>query len=339
MPILNPPGAPTGNLVTQDVYSISRYLNDPTFVYRDLATLADQMFVSNKVLRGQFYTDDGSIIYEQIESIYAGATPGAVSPGGEYPLAPIPTGPAQIGTTTKWGLDTIITDESINRQRIDAYQKAMIKLANSMVLQIDGIGMSTIQGAISTQINAGASEMGGSAPAGGAEWSGANARILRDLLFAGQTIRAQKQGYTPDTVLCDLQTFAVIISDPNLAARLPRENLGADGASAMPAMAGLDTLLEAHMAGMRILSSVQFTEPYCAVLDSKVFGAFVDERLPAPGYTGGATGVADSDSAFRSMIQVKSMREDGTDRWRVRARRVTTPIVIEPLAACEIVGI
>ena len=68
-------------------------------------------------MRGQFFTDDGSIIYEQIESIFAGASPQSVAPGGEYPLAPIPTGPAQIGTTVKWGLDSIVTDESINRQR------------------------------------------------------------------------------------------------------------------------------------------------------------------------------------------------------------------------------
>lgn len=39
------------------------------------------------------------------------------------------------------------------------------------------------------------------------------------------------------------------------------------------------------------------------------------------------------------MIQVKTMREDKNDRWRIRARRVTTPIIIEPKAIVQIEGV
>ncbi|WP_260745620.1 hypothetical protein [Mycobacterium sp. SMC-2] len=74
MPFLQPPGFPTGNLATQDVYSISRYLNDPTMVLRALRTIADQIFIGNKILTGQLYTKDGAAIYEQIESIFAANT-------------------------------------------------------------------------------------------------------------------------------------------------------------------------------------------------------------------------------------------------------------------------
>jgi len=68
-----------------------------------------------------------------------------------------------------------------------------------------------------------------------------------------------------------------------------------------------------------------------------VFGAMVDERLPAPGYVGSQSdGSADDDG--RSMIQVKTMREDKNDKWRIRCRRTTTPIVIEPKAGVQITG-
>ena len=81
------------------------------------------------------------------------------------------------------------------------------------------------------------------------------------------------------------------------------------------------------------------SEPYCAVLDTTVFGAMVDERLPAPGYAGSQSPDGTVDDDGRSMIQVKTMREDKQDRWRIRCRRTTTPIVIEPLAGVEITGI
>lgn len=345
MPILNPPGAPTGNLATQDIYSISRYLNDPTFVYRALATIADQMFVGTKVLKGQFFTDDGSIIYEQIESIFANGNPQGVAPGAEYPLASIPTGPAQIATTVKWGLDTIITDESINRQRINVLEKAFIKLANSLVQQVDDVIMSVVQSAITQQFNAGSPTLTGATPGSGttpSAWNGDGSNkptIMRDVMYATQIIRGQKQGYSPDTVLCDLQTYAAVIGDPTIAPTLPREDMGSANVGEAPVLQGINSGLGTRLFGMNWLASPNLpSSPYVAVLDSKVFGAMVDERLPAPGYTGVQSGAGDDEDG-RSMIQVKTMREDDVDRWRIRARRTTTPIVIEPLAAVEIVGV
>ena len=334
MPILNPPGFPSGNLANQDVYSISRYLNDPTMVLRALRTIADQIFVGNKVLTGQFFTDDGSVIYEQIESIFAQGTPQAVQPGAEYPLTPIPTGPAQIATVVKWGLDTIITDESIARQNFDVLSRAFIKLVNSMVAQIDSTVMSAVTNSI-TQTQA--------APE---PWDGSGtkpANILRDVLLAEEKMRALKQGYNANVVLCDLNTYATAISDTNLAAMWPRENFG-NGVNDMPVFEGINTGLSVKLAGKTWLAtpnlpaSALVSGKYVAVLDTTVFGAMVDERLPAPGYVGSQSDGAANDDG-RSMIQVKTMREDDVDRWRIRARRTTTPIIIEPLAAVQITGV
>ena len=155
IPIFDPPGFPTGNLATQDIYSISRFLNDETTVLRALRLIADQIFIGNKILTGQFYTENGSIIYEQIESIFAANTPQPVNPGGEYPETPVPTGPAQLANILKWGLDTPITDESINRQNFDVVARAFIKIVNSLVAQIDSLIMSAFTAAITETVNAG----------------------------------------------------------------------------------------------------------------------------------------------------------------------------------------
>lgn len=343
MPFLEPPPFPTGNLTTQDVYSISRYLNDPTMVLRALRTIADQIFVGNKILTGQFFTEDGAIIYEQIESIFASNVPQGVSPGSEYPLTPVPTGPAQIGTVVKWGLDTIITDESINRQNFDVLSRAFIKIVNSMVQQVDSVVMSAVVGAITQTQQAGATTISGSAAAT-SYWDGTGSNqpnILRDILLAEEQMRALKQGYNANTVLCDLGTFAVAVSSPALAPLWPREDMGQLGVAQMPVIAGLKTGLATRLAGKTWLATPNLpSTPYVAVLDATVFGAMVDERLPAPGYFGAqGDGSAAGEDDGRSMIQVKTMREDKEDRWRIRARRTTTPIIIEPKAGVEITSV
>ncbi|GFG74444.1 phage major capsid protein [Mycobacterium botniense] len=345
MPILEPPGFPTGNLATQDVYSISRYLNDPTTVLRALRLIADQIFIGNKVLTGQFYTKDGSVIYEQIESIFAANTPQAVQPGDEYPLTPVPTGPAQMANVVKWGLDTPITDESIARQNFDVVARAFIKIVNSMVAQIDSVVMSAMVAAITQSVNAGASTIGGSSPAGGANWNGSGSnppKILRDVMFAEELMRSLKQGYRANTVVLDLQTFAAVMGDPNITAALPREDMGAQGVTKNPIFEGIETGLAVRMLGKTWLSTPNLPggpfEPFAAVLDATIFGAFVDEELPAPGYVGSQSDGSANDDG-RSMIQVKTMREDKNDRWRIRARRVTTPIIIEPKAIVQIEGV
>lgn len=337
MPILEPPPFPTGNLATQDIYSISRYLNDPTMVLRALRTIADQIFVGSKVLTGQFFTEDGAIIYEQIESIFASNNPAAVAPGAEYPLSPVPTGPAQIASVVKWGLDTIITDESISRQNFDVVSRAFIKIVNSMVQQVDSVIMAAVVGAITQTQAAGATTPGGSGNTA-YYWDGSGAskpNILRDIFMAEEQMRALKQGYNADVVLCDLGTYALAISDPNLAAMWPREDFGR-GVSDAPVFEGIKTGFSTRLAGKTWLATPNLpSTPYCAIMDTTVFGAMVDERLPAPGYVGAQSDGAGMDDG-RSMIQVKTMREDDQDRWRIRCRRTTTPIIIEPKAAVEI---
>lgn len=348
MPVLNPPLAPTGNLASNDLVTISRFLNDPTLLYRALRTIADQMYVSDKILRSQIFTTDGSVIYEQIESIFAGRKPQPIAPGGEYPLANIPTGPGQIATTVKLGLDTIVTDESIARQNWRPLQTSLVKLINSMVDDVDSEAMSAIVGAITQTQAAGTSRSGVSLPAGTtAYWDGSGTQqpnILRDVMLAEQQMRALKQGYIGDTVLCDLETFAIVFSDPNLNNRWAREDFGAAGVTAMPIFEGLNSSMAGRMAGKTWLASPNIPggQPYAAVIDTTVFGGMCDERLPAPGYTGAGTAGADDDNgggAGRSLVQTKSMRDDDNDRWRVRVRRITTPFVVEPLAGVEITGI
>ena len=313
MPITFPPVNPS---ISGDILSISRFLNDPLLVLRALREISDQLFISDKILTGQLWTESGSVIYEQNESIFADRVPKAVQPGAEYPLTPVTTGPASVAATVKWGQDALIEDESISRQKYPVVQRAFRKLINSHIQQIDSVALSAVNSAITQNTAAVNSWAGtGSAPV-----------ILRDLMRATSNLINLKQGWQPDTVLCGLTTFANVVSDPTLINLLPREY---PGVGQGPVLQGWDNPYLRRIGGFTFITSPNLpTSGVATLLDSSVLGAFVDERLPEIGYVMGDNGV-----------QVKTMRAEDVDGWRIRARRTTVPVVLEPTAAWKITGV
>ncbi len=63
------------------------------------------------------------------------------------------------------------------------------------------------------------------------------------------------------------------------------------------------------------------------IADTDQLGGMADEDLGGPGYAK-VEGVG---------VEVKSNRLEDTDGYRVRARRVTVPVILEPNAARKIV--
>jgi hypothetical protein len=314
MAVTYPPGFPS---LSGDVLQINRFLKDPLWIARYLRTIEQQMFVADKILTGQQYTESGAVGYEQNENIFADRVPKAVQPGAEYPLTPISTGPAQMANTVKWGQDAQVTDEAINRGRFDAVRRSFRKLINSSVSKIDSIALSAVNSAVTQS----------TAVSGGA-WSASDgsARILRDLMRTNSSLIKLKQGYMPDTVFVDLDTFANVTSDDKLVAMLAREM---PGVNSSPVVAGMDSPLVKRIGGFTWVTSPNAPITGAAtVLDSSLFGTFVDENLPAIGYV-----------RAEGMTQVKTMRDDDNDQYRVRARRITVPLVLEPAAAWKITGV
>jgi hypothetical protein len=310
VPITFPPAAAT---LSGDVLSINRYLNMPLIVLRDLRTLLEQMFVSDKILTGQLYTESGSVLYETGETIFADKSATGVQPLSEYPITPITLGDASMANTVKWGQDALVSDESISRSSYDVLRRGFQKLTNSHVQKIDSVALSAVASAVTQNTNAIASWAG----------TGTTPFILRDLMRAYANIVNLKMGYIPDTVLCGLTTFANVVSDTTLLNLLPREvpgvgSSGVEGGWKGPYMR--------QIGGFNFITSPNLpTTGVATLLDSSVLGAFVDERLPAPGYVGGENG-----------LQVKTIRTDKEDGWRIRARRITVPIIREPAAAWKI---
>lgn len=305
-PYTYPPPAPT---VSGDITSIHTLLQNPALIARRLRTLAEQRFIADALLTGRFDAVGGAIQYEQAESLYTERTPEAVRPGMEYPMTGLGLGPTQMAEVVKWGQDVPVTDEAIKRLKRNPVDRAFLKLVNQMVKHVDGIALSAIASAI-TQTTAAA-----------ALWSAATAKqIFLDVGLAKANILALNQGYDPDTVVVDDVAWTYAMAAFVDAGYVPREQV-----SENPALTGDFPVIE----GMRWLASPNLPLATTAtVLDSAQLGGMADEQLGGPGYAGAVAG-----------IETKSIRDEKNDKYDLRARRVTVPIILEPGAGWEITGV
>ncbi|MFE3196258.1 hypothetical protein ACFXHA_45185 [Nocardia sp. NPDC059240] len=307
MPYTYPPAAPT---ISGDNITISRFLKDPNLIARRLREIAEQRFIADVLLTGRYDATGGAIAYEQGESIYSDRAPEAVAPGAEYPLTSISEGTEQIARTVKWGRDSEITDESIARRKMDPVNRAMTKQVNQMVKTVDGVALAAITSQV-TQTSAASSS-----------WSSGTATILRDVLRVVAQIRALNEGYDPNTIVVDDITWANVMSDPQIANLLKRE----DG------LAPIYTGNFPSIAGLRFLPTPNIPVAGTAfVLDSTQLGGMADEKLAGPGYVSAGGSIPG--------VEVKTIRDDNKDLFRLRSRRVTVPIVIEPKAGWKITGV
>ena len=311
MPYTYPPAAPT---LSGDVLSINRFLSNPTLVARRLRTLAEQRFISDALLTQRIQAQGGSVLYETGESIYTDTAPSGVAPGSEYPRTTVGHGTASLAKTTKWGSDVEVTDEAISRQLINPVERAFEKLVNHMVKTVDSVAMSALNSAVTQTTEC------------LEPWTGAGGtpQILRDVVRAKANIAALNQGFEPDTLVVDDATYANFLSDTAIAGLLPRETGSTPvQTGSWLTVAGLRVLVSPHVQGGGTTNAIAL------VVDSRALGGMADESLGGPGYVS-ANGVG---------VQAKTIRQDEADKWLLRARRVTVPIVLEPAAAWKITGV
>lgn len=294
-----PPPAPE---ISGDVETINRFLQNPALIARRLRTLLEQRYISDALLKGRFQVVGGAVSYETGEPIGTDENPKAVAPGSDYTLVNLSSGPASIAKTTKWGQDALVTDEAIKRLKRNPVDRGFTKLANQSVKHVDTVSMSAITSAV-----AGASTTVGAALAvADAE------QILIAFMKAKAEIIALNEGYMPDTVALDDVSHAIIMGKFIAAGYLPRE--AANG----PIVTGDFPDLQ----GLTWLATPNGIANAGLIVDSEQLGGMADEDLGGPGYVKVA-GVG---------VETKAIREDNEDRWRLRARRVTVPVILEPAA-------
>lgn len=298
-----PVPAPTGteDLTAEQVQALLKNQDALAWRIRDLAS---QRFIADALLTEKYKVVNGVVLYESGEPVMIQDPPEIVVPGGEYPRSQADDGPVAGAKTDKWGRDIPVTDESIKRRGISSVNRKMNQLINRMVATVDGAAL----GVISSKVTQTYAATGG--------WNSAS-DIVQSIQLAKAKIRKLGEGYVLDTIVLEPEMYEKAMVLLTEGGYLPREAGNPINSGEWPQVLNLRWLESPH-----VPSNVPL------LVDTDNLGGMADEKLGSPGY-----------STAQSGIEVKSIRVDANDRWDLRARRVTIPVVVDPKAAIQITGV
>ncbi|MDQ2727987.1 MAG: hypothetical protein M3Y91_09035 [Actinomycetota bacterium] len=292
-----PPGFPT---LSGDLLTVNRFLAQPTLIQRMLRTMAEQRFIADAIFAGRATPNGGAIMYEQNESIFPDEAVEAVEPGGEFPLSTTSRGPAKIADVRKWGIDTEVTMESIMRLLMNPVDRAMFKLSNGVIRQVDSNALNILFADPRIQTLVGTS------------WAAAGdaATIVTQILQGVSNIVGLNQGYEPDTLVINDDTKVNLLASERISNMMAREQLSNPIYTGQMdrKLLGLDVMVTNNVAGLA--DGLGQGGMKAIVLDRKVMGGMADEV--------GLTS--------------QTWWLPNTEKWRLRAKRQTTPWVMEPAA-------
>lgn len=293
-----PVARPEGTLTTAQIHLL---LSSNRLIAKRLADLTKMGFIADYLLPGRYVAERGGVFYETGEEIFTSDAPEAVAPGSGYPKTVMTQGEIAAAKTIKWGLESDITDEKIKREGRAVMDRGLRRLGNSIIRTVDSVAMAVISSKVSSTF---------ASPAGA--WDSAGA-IAEALLGAQQARSELGLGITLDTVVLKpahwAKLYGMLIDDK----ALPREN----GNVVVDGLAPFNAL------GFTWATSPYFTANNPLFVDREELGGMADEDLESPDY------------AKSGDIDAYTNRET-TDGYVIRGRRVTVPVVTEPLAGVSI---
>ena len=288
-----------GRLSPEQIHAL---LSNPALLARRVADLTKQKFIADYLLTGRYDATGGGIYYDTGEEIFAADEPEQVAPGAEYPKTVMTTGEIESARTVKWGLETVVTDERIARLGMDSVNKALARLANTVIRHVDQVAW----GVISSKVTSTVTSEGWDTPG----------KMLRAIKAAQDARSDLGTGLDLSTVVLPSAAYAEVLGMLVDSGALPRESGNVVLTGAPISAFGLEWVTSPYVTG---------TDPW--LIDRTALGGVGDENLRSPGYA----------SASNGNVEVRTDRHRD-DKYEVRARRVCVPVVLEPLAGVRITG-
>ena len=298
------PATVGSDLTTLQVHHL---MKSPALLVKRAADLARQKFIADFLLTGRYQAVGGAILYETGEEIFPADVAEKIAPGGEYPRTTMTSGELAAAKVEKWGQDSSVTDEAISRLNVSPVDKALRKVVNGMIRQGDGAAL----GVIASQVT--------QSEAASATWTGASAAdAIVDTVLSVQAKYEEVNddySFSYDTVVLKPTQFAKIAAAFVKSNLVPRESQNFVLNGVIPDYLGFTWTTSKH---------VPFSDPI--LVDREQLGGIATENIQSPGYSN------------LEGIEVKSIRDEDTDSYRVRGRRVFVPVVLEPRAGIRITG-
>lgn len=305
------PGAypPSGPSLTGDLLSVHRLLQNPTYLQRRLRGIPDLRFIADRVLTQRLRTSGGAVAYEIGEPIVNARPIRAVSPGAEYPRDSPADGTAALAKVSKWGEAVPLTDEKLKRSVYmgDEVNRTLRKAANTIISKVDKLTTTAAASAITAT------------SAAAQTWDNASALLFRDVEKAAAKIVDANQGYRPNTIMMSTTKYAMLVTDPAIAALRKRED------STNPIYGGSIESLGKYNIVATALANLPSDDVW--IFDDNELGGMADENEVDPGY-----------ATMDNNLQFKVIRKESRDAWDIQCRRITVPVVLEPAAGVKITG-
>lgn len=291
-----PVAHPEGQLTTEQLHMI---LRNPRVISTRVAELAKMRFIADFLLTGRFDAQGGGIFYETGEELFPADVTQAVAPGGEYPFTILTVGNMAAAKVTKWGLGTRLTDEKLAREGRSYLDRALARIVNGMIRDVDGVAMAVIQSKVTSEFTSPAA------------WT--TAGKAAEALLTIQSERSDlATGIELETVVMKASQWAKLVGMLVDDKALPREQHGVVMAGRLP--------VDAY--GLTWATSPQYKLDTPMFVDRRQLGGMGDERLNSPGWA----------RAGNVGVETISERASANDAWDVRTRRPTVPVVLEPMA-------
>lgn len=290
-----------GTLTTTQIHLL---LSNPTLIAQRVAELSKMRFIADFLLSGRYEAKGGGIFYETGEEIFTADAPESIAPGSSYPKTVLTSGEIAAAKTDKRGIGTDITDEKISREGFSYVNKGLQRLVNSIIRDVDTIAMAIIMSKVTSTYAS-------------AAWNTAGA-MAEALLSISGTRADLGTGLNLDTVVLKPSKFAKVVGKLIDDKALPREQ----GNLVITGQIPVDAL------GFTWATSPFYTSDNPMLVDREQLGGMADERIESPEFR----------TAPDSAVEVASDRAKGNDKYELRARRVTVPVVTEPNAGVTLTG-
>jgi hypothetical protein len=290
-----PPAPPT--IDGQGRITVEQFLKTPSRVTRVVEDLTRERFLAERIF-GRGDAQGGAVIFDQVTAseLYTDRDVQAIDAGSEFPIVSSGETAPKVAAVTKWGGAAVLTYEAVRRDSRDTLNRELTKLRNTIVRKIDTVAIAALNAApIQTFV--------------GTDWSDSVAgNSVLDLATGRSRIDDQDMGYVADTILINPAQMVDLISNPKVAAALPRDNTAAN-----PIASGQ---LGNYM-GFTWYVTNRVAAGTAFILSAQMAGSLRDE-LP---------------------LYSRSIDQPDRERWLVQAARVTVPIVTDPKAVVKITGL
>lgn len=290
-----------GSLTPEQVHQL---LGNHRAIARQFKSVVQEKFIADYLLAGRYPVVGGAVIYPETgETLYTIDDTEEIAPGGEYPLTVTDQGSYAAARTSKRGHDTEVYDEAVASLGIDPVNRGLSKLGNTVIRDVDRAALAVIASKVTKTYKS-------------AAWSTGEAIVEAVLLAKASNQATESSTYAFDTIVLTPLQFAKVGAYLINGGFVPREN-----GDMLRGKLPIDAL------GMTWVTTdhVPVTDPL--LVDRDQLGGMGDWDLKSPGYVRAGN------------VDTKVSRlggEDDRDGYRLRARRVTVAVVVDPNAAVRI---